>query len=132
MNELFARKIAHTLDGGLSLSPEVVARLRVARERALERLPAPVAELALVGRGVAGLRPGGGSHRWLRILLPLLLLLAAAIGLRQWHESQQAAQLAAQQAAEIEEVDTGVLTGELPIKAYLDEEFQSWLKQSSQ
>jgi hypothetical protein len=30
------------------------------------------------------------------------------------------------------EVDSGVLTGDLPIKAYLDEDFQAWLKQASE
>lgn len=133
MNEsLVARKVKQTLDAGLELAPELSARLRVARERALERHRLPAQEVAVTGHRVAGLRLGGGSNSWARILLPVAFLVAAIIGLQYWQEVRQAARLAAQQAAEIEEVDAGLLTGDLPIPAYLDEDFQSWLKQSSQ
>lgn len=133
MNEpLLARKIRDALDAGLKVSPEASARLAVARERALDRHRAPAPELALAGgrRGIAGL--GSPTQRLTRILLPIAFLVAAVIGLQQWQEHQRAARVAAQQAAEIEETDTGLLTGDLPIKAYLDEDFQAWLKRSSE
>lgn len=133
MNEsLFASKIKKTLDTGLDIGPGAAARLKAARERALERHRVPAAEFALTGRGMGVLRVGGVAQSWLRILVPAACLIAAAIGLQQWQETRQAARFVAQQAAEIEEVDTLVLTGDLPIKAYLDEDFQSWLKQASQ
>jgi hypothetical protein len=130
VNELhFARRIKDALDTGLTLGPEVAARLKVARERALDHVGA--GELALAGAGHRGARIGGPTNFLTRILLPAAFLVAAAIALQQWQEFQRAARQAAQQAAEIEETDTGLLTGDLPIKAYLDEEFQAWLKRSS-
>jgi hypothetical protein len=127
-----ARTITDALDTGLGLTPEAAARLKVARERALERHRAPVGEFALVGAGRAGARLGGPSHFLTRILLPAAFLVAAAVGLQQWQEAQNAARALAQRVAEIEEIDSGLLTGDLPIKAYLDEDFQAWLKRSSE
>ena len=129
MNEPhIARRIKDALDAGLKLSPEVVARLKVARERALDRQRVAAAELVLAGAGHAGARIGSRTHALTRILLPAAFLVAAVIGLQQWQESDRAAQ----QADEIEEIDTRLLTGDLPIKAYLDEDFQAWLKRSSE
>ncbi len=131
MNEpLLARKVRDALDAGVKISPEASARLVVARERALARHRAPAPELAFAA-GRAGVRLVGPAQRLTRILLPIAFLVAAALGLQQWQEHQRAARFAAQQAAEIEETDTGLLTGDLPIKAYLDEDFQAWLKRSS-
>jgi hypothetical protein len=128
----FARTIIQALNADLGLSPETAARLKVARERALERHQAAASEVALAGAGRAGVLRGGPSHILTRILLPAAFLVAAAIGLQHWQEAQRAARQFAQQAAEIEEIDTGVLTGDLPIKAYLDEDFQAWLKRSAE
>jgi len=129
---LLARRIRDALDAGLKLPPEAAARLAAARERALERHRVPAGELALAGAGRGAARLGSPAQRLSRALLPVALLVAAAIGLQQWQEHQRATRVAAQQAAEIEETDTGLLTGDLPIKAYLDEDFQSWLKRSSE
>ena len=133
MNESqFARTVKDALDAGLGLSPEASARLKVARERALERHRVPARELALAGAGRAGAALGGPSHFLTRILLPAAFLVAAAIGLQQWQEGQRSARQLAQLVAEIEEIDSGLLTGDLPIKAYLDEDFQAWLKRTSE
>jgi hypothetical protein len=75
---------------------------------------------------------GGPTHLVTRIFLPAAFLVAAAIGLQHWQEAQRAARYIAQQTAEIEEIDSGLLTGDLPINAYLDEDFQAWLKRSSE
>ncbi len=140
MNEShIARKIKDVLDAGLGLTPEASARLRVARERALERHRAPVAVSATAGAstgggsGRTGVLIGGSPHQLLtRIVLPAAILVAAAFGLQQWQDTQRAARSLAQQVAEIEEIDSGLLTGDLPIKAYLDEDFQAWLKRSAE
>jgi len=133
VNELLlARKIKDALDAGLKVSAEASARLVVARERALERHRAPAAEMAFAGGGRAAARVVGPAQRLTRILLPIAFLVAAVIGLQQWQEHQRATHIAAQQAAEIEETDAQLLTGDLPIKAYLDEDFQAWLKRSSE
>ena len=52
----FARTIKDALDAGLGLSPEASARLKVARERALERHRVPAREIALAGAGRGGRR----------------------------------------------------------------------------
>lgn len=137
MNESqIARTIREALDAGLGLSPEVSARLKVARERALDRHRAPARELALAPAGRSGPRSSpwttGPSHVVTRLLLPAAFLVAAAIGLQQWQDAQRAANDVTQQVAEIEEIDSGLLTGDLPIKAYLDEDFLAWLKRSSE
>jgi hypothetical protein len=129
---LFARAIKKTLDAGLELRPEVAARLEGARERALDRRRTPARGLVIAGPAQIGLALGIPTKVWSRVVLPAVILAAVVVGVRQWQEIQQAAQIAAQQAAEIEEVDTKLLTGDLPIKAYLDEEFQAWLKRSSE
>jgi len=129
---LLARKIKDALDAGLTLAPEATARLAVARERALDRHRAPAPEFALAGAGRGALRLGSPGQRLAKILLPAAFLVVAVFGLQQWQEQSRVARLAAQQAAEIEETDARLLTGDLPIKAYLDEEFQAWLKRSSE
>lgn len=133
MNELLlARKIKDALDAGLKVSPEASARLVVARERALARHRAPAPEMAFAGGSRTATWVAGPAQRLTRILLPVAFLVAAVLGLQQWQEHQRAAHVAAQQAAEIEETDANLLTGDLPIKAYLDEDFQEWLKRSSE
>jgi hypothetical protein len=129
---LLARRIKDALDAGLTVPPAVAARLAAARERALERSHAPAREVVFAGGPPPRAGRPGSPTQWLpRLLLPLAFLVAAVIGLQQWQEHQRAARIAAQQAAEIEESDVGLLTGDLPIKAYLDEDFQAWLKRTS-
>lgn len=133
MNESqFARTITNALNAALGVSPETAARLKVARERALERHRVVGGEVAWAGTGRSGALLGGPSHLLTRIVLPVAFLVAAAIGLQHWQDAQRAARQFAQQAAEVEEIDTGLLTGDLPIKAYIDEDFQEWLKRSSE
>jgi Protein of unknown function (DUF3619) len=134
MNEQhLALTISKTLDAGLQLRPETAARLKVARERALERhgMARSGAGAVVDARGTSARlgRPGGS---WAQIGLSVACLLVALVGVHYWQESRQAALAAAQITEELVEVDTQVLTGDLPIKAYLDEDFHSWLKQSSQ
>ncbi len=133
MNERsFAGRVKQALDAGLEVRPEVAARLKVAREQALERRRAPARQWVLAGAAGAGTPLGASPRLLVSALAAAAILVAAAIGLQSWQESQLAARAAAEQAAEIEEVDTGVLIGELPIKAYLDEGFHAWLKHTSQ
>jgi hypothetical protein len=129
---LLARKIKATLDAGLKLRPETLARLVVARERALDRHRAAAPELVFAGAGRGTVRLGSPVQRLARILLPAAFVVAGVIGLQQWQEHQRVARAVAQLAAEIEETDAKLLTGDLPIKAYLDEDFEAWLKRSSE
>jgi hypothetical protein len=134
MNEQhLASTIATALDAGLRLGPETAARLKIARERALERhgMARSGTAAMVAGRGATARlgRPGGS---WAQAGLSVACLLVALVGVHYWQEARQAALAAAQFTEELVEVDTQVLTSDLPIKAYLDEDFQAWLKQSSE
>jgi len=52
------------------------------------------------------------------------VLILGLIAINQWRDSQV--------AAEIEEIDAAVLTGDLPLDAYLDKGFDAWLRRFSQ
>jgi hypothetical protein len=129
MNEReFGRKIAQTLDGGLNLPTEALARLKAARARAVgaQRHVEPSLALTIVDGISARL---AGPAQWLtHVLLPVLLLIGGMVGLNYWQDSQQRALTAADTA----ELDTRLLQGDLPIDAYLDSGFQAWLKRSSE
>jgi len=118
-----AYRIKQLLNRGLDLDAGKLARLKTARERALarQRIEAPVFVLALADN-VLG-RLGGASSLIPRMLLPMAVLILGLIAVNQWQESQV--------AAEIEEIDAAVLTGDLPLDAYLDKGFDAWLKRSS-
>lgn len=60
------------------------------------------------------------SHNW-RAGLVLLALLVSLTGVVIWHNMGQP-------SSEIAEIDEGLLTDELPINAYLDKGFDSWVK----
>jgi cell division protein FtsL len=65
---------------------------------------------------------GGGGVRkraWLGFVLGVALLVAAVFGYEQWNLYQQ--------TREIEELDVQILSSDLPIDAYLDRGFQTWL-----
>lgn len=131
MNEQqLAAKIRPALDAGLRLRPAILARLEAARERALGGHVGAMAP-ATAARG-ATLRIGGPAGTWAQAGLSIACLVVALGGVHLWQEARQAAAANAQITEEIVEVDTRVLTGDLPIKAYLDEDFQAWLKQSSE
>ncbi|MFO1312166.1 MAG: DUF3619 family protein [Burkholderiales bacterium] len=122
--EEFARKITAYLDQGTAgLRAGTVYRLQQARARALAQLaPQPVAAPesrlahALAGRG-APRRQGVRRGFWLG--LGVLTIAAAVFGYQQWQFYQQ--------TREIEELDVQILTSDLPIDAYVDRGFQTWL-----
>ncbi len=124
MNEQqIAYRIKQELNRGLDLDAGKLARLEAAREQALarQRVGSPVAVLAWA-ENVMG-RFGGPSSLIPRMLLPMAILILGLIAINQWRDSQV--------AAEIEEIDAAVLTGDLPLDAYLDKGFDAWLKRSS-
>jgi uncharacterized protein DUF3619 len=118
-----AYRIKQLLNRGLDLGPGKLARLKEARELALSRQRtralAPV--LAWADNMVGGW--GGPSLLLSRVVLPMALLIFSLVAISQWRETQQ--------AAEIEEIDAAVLTGDLPLDAYLDKGFDAWLKRAS-
>jgi hypothetical protein len=118
-----AYRIKQLLNRGLDLDAGKLARLKAARERALarQRVEAPVFVLAWADNMLG--RLGGAASVIPRMLLPMAVLILGLIAVNQWQESQV--------AAEIEEIDAAVLTGDLPLDAYLDKGFDAWLKRSS-
>jgi hypothetical protein len=123
------KKIVAALDAGAAdLRAGTVYRLQQARAAALARLAEPERATqirltpAFAGTGVATGGSQGRGSIWTRptFWLSLLFVVAMAIGYQQWR--------AWQQVAELEDVDTAILTSDLPIDAYLDRGFQNWLK----
>ena len=139
----YARRVAAGLSArALQIEHHVEERLRVARERALDRarLAAAAATapqqaasaLALAGAGgAAGLAWGGATDDsdppqswWQRLgmLLPLLALVAGLVLIQYQHSRLRTAAVAA--------VDVDLLVDELPPRAYGDPGFVEFLKTS--
>jgi hypothetical protein len=122
--EEFAKKITACLDRGTAdLRAGTVYKLQQARARALARLseqPVRATESriahALAGGGTRG---GSGVRRGAWLGFGVLLIAAAAFGYQQWQIYNQ--------TREIAEIDVEILTSDLPIDAYVDRGFQTWL-----
>jgi len=124
MNEQqIAYRIKQYLNRGLELDAGKLVRLKAAREQALvrQRVESRIPVLAWAGNIIG--KSGGPSALVPRVLLPMAVLILGLIAINHWRDSQL--------AAEIEEIDAAVLTGDLPLDAYLDKGFDAWLKHSS-
>jgi hypothetical protein len=113
MNENdLARRIVGRLDHGLDELPaSTLERLRAARVAALGRLrpetaPGPARFFERMG---------------VRLALPVAIVIASITGLLYWQMS----------SPHEEELDAGMLAGELPIHAYIDPGFDTWLRHTS-
>lgn len=123
MNEQeFALRIKQELDlGSHRLPASVESRLQAARRHALDRRPARVGVLSLSG---VGRLFEDHARTWLSPVLSavaLSLMVVAGSHLT-----------ATQRAVENEEIDSALLSDDLPIDAYLDRGFVTWLKRDSQ
>ncbi len=117
-----AQKITRTLDWGTSqLDGDKLAKLRAAREAAMKNFREPVA--------VSGMMTSTGQmldvSGWLRKPLFWLPILAIAAALVTYNAMDDDV------ADTAGELDAKLLTGELPINAFLDKDFGSWVKESS-
>ena len=124
MNEhQFGKRVRQELNRGLlGVDERVERRLRGARELALSRQrPEPTPALAWAGNTLG--RVGGWSGLARYVVVPLAVLAIAATGIYNWQQNQR--------IAELEEIDSQLLTDDLPIDAYLDRGFQNWLKKRS-
>ena len=119
----FPNKIRKLLNENLTLKSDQAERLRAARERALasQRTTQPAFAMAVADRFTAVL--GGGPGFASQMAMTVLFLIFGMIGIAFWNANQQ--------QADIEEIDAALLTSELPIDAYLDKGFDTWLKRSS-
>ncbi len=122
------RLTARLSDAADKLPYDVSERLRASRERALgKRRMAPVR----VGAGAvlfsgAELALGSGYRSWWDRLASVLPLLALVVGLISIHIIQND-----NRANELAEIDTALLTDDLPPAAYADPGFAQFLKTSS-
>lgn len=121
MNEHeFSKKIREHLNYGAGqLRPDILRTLEAARRQALAAFqPAHEHALELAGTGVHVHRRPHRPLRW----LSLALLLAVLAGGIYWQ----------QQMSQDDDVDAALLSGDLPVDAYLDHGFQAWLDRSLQ
>jgi Protein of unknown function (DUF3619) len=120
MNEMhFGNRIRQALNQGLRLNARQAERLHAARERALAaRRPEPVGAMAWADNVLGGLGGWGGVS--MRLVVPLAALVVSVAALQTWQQNRV--------ISDIEEIDSMLLTDDLPIDAYLDRGFQTWLK----
>ena len=122
MNEKdFGAKVRPWLERSAGHTGELQAtRLKAARLRALDAYREPVRLLGLVtvGAGTAQTLKYGVLQQLL-LWLPLVILVATL------------AAKALNPEVDIGELDAQLLTGELPIDAFLDKDFDAWLKSAS-
>ncbi len=124
MNEKeFSKEIARTLNWGLTrLGDDKLAKLRAARQQAMSKYQESVNVLGLVT--VSGSTLNISS--WVRKPLFWLPIFAVAALLATYSFNSDD-----DIVDETGELDARLLTGELPINAFLDKDFQSWVKDSS-
>lgn len=120
-----AQKIARALDRSTrEMGGDTVSKLVAARELALAGFrPATGWKLAWAGSWSSRdseQRPATG----LRYALPIALLVMGLISIVYWHSGNG-------QSNELADLDVRLLTDDLPIDAYLDKGFDSWLKRQS-
>jgi hypothetical protein len=117
----FGRRIADRLASGAENLPhDIGERLRAARVQAVARRKLPVRQPAAVfsSGGFAML----GSVWWTRLgaVVPLVALVAGLITISVWQEENRFSELA--------EVDSALLTDDLPPDAYTDPGFAQFIK----
>ena len=124
----FAKKIISYLDrGAADLKAGTAYKLQLARKAALDRLADPARQLspqwALAGAGTGTITGGRRYRLGAGLGLAALLAIGGIFGYQQWQ--------AWQQLRDIADTDMAILSSDLPIDAYLDRGFQTWLKRVS-
>ncbi|MDR1709257.1 MAG: DUF3619 family protein [Candidatus Accumulibacter sp.] len=123
MNELhFAYKIRQHLNRGLrEMRSDTAERLASARKAALARQKRPAAHPALAAAGALFTfrSPGHGLSQ----TVAALALLACAIGSACW--------IADRRVQELGDIDSAILSDELPLDAFTDKGFAAWLHRES-
>jgi Protein of unknown function (DUF3619) len=126
----FAYKVRRALDERISSLPESTTdRLAAARKLAIARKkPESALQVTVPERRLAGVAGRGGSNpfndslTWLTkagIIIPLIVLVVGAFGIYKYEEARRIDELA--------DLDAAVLSDELPLNAYLDHGFDTYL-----
>jgi len=122
-------RVAHRIVATLAtaeLPADITERLRFARESAMssrkQAATNPAPAVMRTGGAAALLGPRGEGGPWWQLasFVPLLLLLAGLFFIQQWHLDRQIRDAA--------EIDTALLTDDLPPAAYADPGFVEFLK----
>jgi len=126
MNEQeLAKQIVQHLDQGLGqIKQGSLYQLQSARMAALNHYrESPQTVFGMAWAGDVAFRITHNRHFNLRNLIAAGMLVLGLIGVTYWQSMQ---------SSDIAEIDASLLSGELPISAYLDSGFEAWLKRSSQ
>lgn len=122
--ELLNRKICHILDQGTDkLDAGIAAKLSQARGMAIDRYGRHV---AVARNPRLALTNGDVTHGWFRRARAAVMMLAlglGAVGTYYWNGLEQ--------AQEHVEIDSELLSDDLPPSAYIDPGFQEWLDTTS-
>lgn len=122
LEQQFGLKIRHKLNmGNAALSAATADRLFQARQQALSRHAATVGEMSLAGLGRHFFSLGEDYWRPVAAAMALIAFLVCGDYI-----------MSVQRAADLEEVDSALLADDLPINAYLDRGFDTWLNSSGQ
>ncbi len=118
----FAGRIRDALNhGAANLGEKTSVRLYEARCDALRHQAAPVAAVSLASFGHVLAET---FHHHYRGILALVALAVGALGVQLWQNEQEAAELA--------EIDSALLSDEVPPSAYTDQGFLEWLHRLSE
>ena len=120
----WGRRLAQQLDAStVAIHPDISERLRIAREQAVARRRIVVLQSvsSIQGRSPSGeLALGGGWWSRLSTMVPLAVLVVGLVFISVMGDEQRAHELA--------DVDTELLTDELPPSAYVDPGFAKFLQ----
>jgi len=119
--ERYAQRIRQALNHGLrDISPAASRRLEAARHIAVSKQKVSAPQLVLAG---IGRHATWQDKPYLRQILAIVALLLGMWLSFYWHSVQY--------VSELEEVDSALLSDDLPPEAFLDDDFFSWLADDS-
>lgn len=124
--ERYAYRIRQALNHGLKdITPTASRRLEAARHLALARQKQPIGELAVASQGRGNTLTFGNRSlpSLIKQILPILALLLGMWISFYWHSLEYVTQL--------EDVDSALLTDDLPPEAFMDNDFLEWLLDDS-
>jgi hypothetical protein len=129
MNEQnLAKKITQHLNFGLTqIEDEVLARLKTARAKALAaHRPAPQQAVDLATAGACDIWQNGDYRPFTHAWVPLAALVFGLLLADYWQTYHY------QPLNNTSEIDAFLLAEDLPVNAYLDDGFDTWLENSAQ
>ncbi|CAH2791246.1 MAG: Putative transmembrane protein [uncultured Paraburkholderia sp.] len=131
----FARQVRRALDeNAASIAPATVDRLAAARRAALSRKKPKIVSVPAFVPAFTGMGMGDGMPpvelpqrrrsplRRFALAWPLVALVVSLVGIAYWEDQQRTAELA--------DIDAAMLSDDLPLNAYLDYGFKTYLSRA--